>query len=126
MEIKDFSLEIINDPIVSTYKGILIPIWASYPFHHFEIVRDPAKRFEIGNLFFEAVSLEYRYKTTKFTPEIGYAVKGFDETNFSHADYAAYETCSPSPYFLAESAPAPEDMLKELESKLMRYFISDF
>jgi hypothetical protein len=46
------------------------------------------------------------------------------DTAFTQADYAAYETCSPALYFLAEPAPAPEDILKELKSGLLRYFIS--
>ncbi len=103
----DFSLERINDPIFSTYSGLVTPKWASSSFHQFEAAIDNADPTKISLLYFDPLTLGYRYEWKKSSIEVSYSEKGFVEATFTHADYAAYESCSPTPYFLAESAPAP-------------------
>ena len=61
MQMKDLSLERLNDATISAYKGLVSTPWDSSSFHQFDVVMDPANPSEIGNIYFEPVSLGYRY-----------------------------------------------------------------
>ena len=75
------------------------------------------------SVFIDPQTLNYKYLKYSYSPEVGYSEKGYVETNFTHADYAAYESCPPTPYFLAD--PLPTEIIKKLETGIFRYLISD-
>ena len=73
--------------------------------HKLDNTPDPTKPSEINSVYIDPTTLNYKYSSSTKKPEIGYSENGFVEAAFTNADYAAYDTCPPTPYFLSETVP---------------------
>ena len=60
----------------------------------------------------------------KYTADLWFSENGHVAATFSKADYSAYDSCTPTPYFLSESVPM--EIVEGLKSDLDRILISLF
>ena len=109
--ITDFPFMKINDPVYFPYKGLVQTPWSSSSLHQFET--------SSYSIYIDPLTLNFKYEKPSASAQIGYSENGFVQATFTHADYANYESCPPSPYFLSEQVPL--DLFEELKSKLFGF-----